>query len=82
MEMACPEFLFRKLALYPKTSRCMKFLFALLLSGLSFVLSAQMLTFDSLDLVKSEVIYFDFGRYEIRPEAVSTLRAFAALTMG
>ena len=60
----------------------MKFLFALLLSGLSFVLSAQMLTFDSLDLVKSEVIYFDFGRYEIRPEADSTLRAFAALTMG
>lgn len=36
-------------------------------------LSAQILTFDSLDLVQSETIFFDFGQFELRPEADSVL---------
>ncbi|MCB0633517.1 MAG: OmpA family protein [Saprospiraceae bacterium] len=38
-----------------------------------FALSAQS-TFDSLTLVASKVVYFDFGKHELRPDADSTLR--------
>lgn len=39
---------------------------------------AQISTFDSLDLIQSELIYFDFGQADLRPESDSTLKAFAA----
>jgi outer membrane protein OmpA-like peptidoglycan-associated protein len=41
-------------------------------------LSAQS-TFDSLTLVASEMVYFDFGKHELRPAADSTLRQVQAL---
>lgn len=38
---------------------------------------AQVATFDSLDLLKSEIVFFDFGKYELRPEADSSLEVLA-----
>lgn len=46
------------------------FFFLLLLSG---TLKAQ-LTFDSLTLLDSKVVYFDFGKSDLRPESDSVLR--------
>lgn len=41
-----------------------------------FSLAAQA-TFDSLTLISSHVVYFDFGKHELRPDADSTLEAVA-----
>jgi len=54
----------------------MKWLFSLLLFALSLSLQAQQ-TFDSLLVIASEEVYFDFGKAEIRPDADSTLRVVA-----
>jgi outer membrane protein OmpA-like peptidoglycan-associated protein len=54
------------------TTKNMKLSIAILLGLLPWVLSAQS-PFDSLELVRSESVYFDFGKYDLRPEAVATL---------
>jgi outer membrane protein OmpA-like peptidoglycan-associated protein len=36
-------------------------------------------TFDSLTLIDSRIVYFDFGKYELRPEADSVLEEVAAV---
>ncbi len=51
----------------------MKWLYFLLLFALSIRLQAQQ-TFDSLLIVASEEVYFDFGKAEIRADADSTLQ--------
>jgi len=52
----------------------MKLTLTILLLSLTFSLSAQ--TFDTLQLLSSTAVYFDFGKAEIRTDADSSLRFF------
>jgi outer membrane protein OmpA-like peptidoglycan-associated protein len=55
----------------------MRLSYLLFYSLIPFWLSAQNLTFDSLDLIQSEMIFFDFGQFELRPEADSILNSLS-----
>lgn len=53
----------------------MKKLFFLLLSISTFHFVNAQIAFDSLQLVHSDRVYFDFGKYDLRPKGDSTLQA-------